>query len=255
MKKLLIPFLAMLLAFQTFGWGATGHRVVGLIAERHLTKKAKKNIQAVLGNETIAEVSNYMDFIKSDTTFRYMSPWHYATIPDDKSYEEAGTPEEGDVIVAIQLMIDLIRTKSFAEYDEAFALKCLVHLIGDIHQPLHVGNGTDRGGNDIKIEYFWQSSNLHRAWDSGIIDGQQYSYTEYTDWIDHATDEQLEAWSSLNVIDWANESKMHRAQCYETVPENKRLTYRYNFDNIDLVNQRLLQAGIRLANVLNEIYG
>ena len=255
MKKLLIPFLAMLLAFQSFGWGATGHRVVGLIAERHLTKKARKNIQAVLGNETLAEVSNYMDFIKSDTTFRYMSPWHYATIPDDQTYEEAGTPEEGDVIVAIQLMIDLLRTRNFAEYEEAFALKCLVHLIGDIHQPLHVGNGTDRGGNDIKIEYFWQSSNLHRAWDSGIIDGQQYSYTEYTEWIDHATEEQLEAWSSLNVLDWANESKMHRAQCYETVPENKRLTYRYNYDNIDLVNQRLLQAGIRLANVLNEIYG
>lgn len=255
MKKLLIPFLAMLLTFQSFGWGATGHRVVGLIAERHLTKKARKNIQAVLGNETLAEVSNYMDFIKSDTNYRHMSPWHYATIPDDKSYEEIGTPEEGDVIMTIQRMMRELRSKDFTDYDEAFALKCLVHLIGDIHQPLHVGNGTDRGGNDIRIEYFWQSSNLHRAWDSGIIDGQQYSYTEYTEWIDHATEEQLEAWSSLNVLDWANESKMHRVQCYETVPENKRLTYRYNFDNIDLVNQRLLQAGIRLANVLNEIYG
>ena len=107
----------------------------------------------------------------------------------------------------------------------------------------------------MQLEYFWQSSNLHRAWDSGIIDNQQYSYTEYVEWIDHASESQKEEWKSLNVLDWANESKEYRKQCYETLPENMKLNYRYNFDNIDLVNQRLLQAGLRLAGVLNKIYG
>ena len=151
-------------------------------------------------------------------------------------------------------MIDL-DAKEFTDVDEAFALKCLVHLIGDIHQPLHVGNGEDRGGNDIKLEYFWRGSNLHRVWDSGIIDGQNYSYTEYADLIDHATEAQLAEWSTFDVLVWANESKELRSQSYETMTEDLKLTYRYNFDNIALVNQRLLQAGIRLANVLNEIYG
>ena len=247
--------LIFIVSTQSFGWGATGHRIVGLIAERHLTKKAKKKIEAILRNETLAEASNYMDHIKSDRTYRHMSPWHYATIPDGKNYEELEVPAEGDVIQTIQRLIEELTSKDFTDKDEAFALKCLVHLIGDIHQPLHVGNGTDKGGNDLKLEYFWSSSNLHRAWDSGIIDKQGYSYTEYADWIDHASNDEIEKWSSLNVLDWANESARHREQCYKTVPENKKLSYRYNFDNIELVNQRLLQAGIRLANVLNSIYG
>ncbi len=253
MKKLSIALLALVVTFNSFGWGATGHRIVGLIAEYHLSKKAKKNIELILGNETLAEVSNYMDFIKSDATYRHMSPWHYATIPDGESYTEA--PEEGDVIVTIQRLVSELETKKFTDQDEAFALKCLVHLIGDIHQPLHVGNGEDRGGNDVKLDYFWQSSNLHRVWDSEMIDGQKYSYTEYASWINHPTESELAAWSSLEVLDWANESKEARNQCYETVPEDKKLSYRYNYENIELLNQRLLQAGIRLANVLNKIYG
>ncbi|MEP0985875.1 S1/P1 nuclease [Ekhidna sp.] len=254
MKKIVVSIIAIILTFSSFGWGATGHRIVGLIAERHLTKKARKNIEQVLGYETLAEVSNYMDFIKSDATYRYMSPWHYATIPEGNTYAAVGTPEEGDVIVTLQRLMSELESKTFTDKDEAFALKCLVHLIGDIHQPLHVGNGEDRGGNDIKLDYFWKSSNLHRVWDSEMIDGQKYSYTEYADWIDHPTGEQLTNWS-LNVLDWANESKELRAQCYETMPDDKKLSYRYDYENIDLVNQRLLQAGIRLANVLNEIYG
>ena len=256
MKKFsLLIILSFAFAFQSFGWGATGHRIVGLIAEYHLTKKARKNIEKVLGFETLAEVSNYMDFIKSDPAYRHMSPWHYATIPDEKTYDEVGTPEEGDVVVTIQRLMRELESKEFTDRDEAFALKCLVHLIGDIHQPLHVGNGKDRGANDIKIEYFWKRSNLHRVWDSEIIDGQKYSYTEYANWINHPTEKQLSSWSSLDAVDWANESKELREQCYTTLPDNKELSYRYNFENIDLLNQRLLQAGIRLANVLNKIYG
>ncbi|MEO1254930.1 MAG: S1/P1 nuclease [Bacteroidota bacterium] len=255
MKRISLLLLLLFISIQSFAWGALGHRIVGLIAERHLSKKAKRNIEKVLKDETLAEVSNFMDHIKSDATYRHMSAWHYATIPDNKSYEEAGTPEEGDVIATIQRLVKELESKNFTDEDEAFALKCLVHLVGDVHQPLHVGNGDDRGGNDVKLEYFWKSSNLHRVWDSGMIDGKKYSYTEYVDWIDHATALELEEWSSLNVLDWANESKEYRVQCYETMPEDKKLSYRYNYDNVALLNQRLLQAGIRLANVLNEIYG
>lgn len=254
MKKFLLFIVISLFTTQIFAWGAIGHRVIGLIAERHLSKKAKKNIELVLGVETLAEVSNYMDFIRSDNTYRHMAPWHYATIPDGQTYEQAGVPENGDVIQTINRLIAELESKNFTDKDEAFAIKCLVHLIGDLHQPLHVGNGEDRGGNDVQLEFFWVNSNLHRVWDSGIIDQQQLSYTEYVEWIDHATPEQIESWGSLTVLDWANESKELREQCYSTLPESMKLNYRYNFDNIELVNQRLLQAGLRLAEVLNKIY-
>ena len=254
MKKFIALSLLMVVTFQALPWGKTGHRIIGLIAERHLTKKAKKNIDKILKTETLAEVSNYMDFIRADDQYDHMSPWHYCTVPDGQTYEEAGTPEEGDAIVTIERLMSELKSKQFTDGDEAFAIKLLVHLIGDIHQPLHVGNGEDRGGNDVKLDYFWKSSNLHRVWDSGIIDGQEYAYTEYTEWIDHATEAELEKWENDELMDWIYESKEYRSQCYE-LPEDLKIAYDYDYKNLDLVNQRLLQAGIRLAAVLNEIYG
>jgi hypothetical protein len=170
------------------------------------------------------------------------------------TYEEAGTPEEGDAIVTISRLMDELKSKEFTDEDEAFALKCLIHLIGDIHQPLHVGNGNDRGGNDIKVSYFWQSRNLHSVWDTGIIEQQNYSYTEYTNSIDHASEAQIEKWQSSSLMEWIYESASYRDQIYD-LPEDQKISYEYNYKNLDLVNQRLLQAGIRLAGVLNEIYG
>lgn len=235
-------------------WGQTGHRVVGLIAEQHLTKRAQRNLTRVLKGENLAMVSNYMDFIKSDPSFKHMDPWHYCTIPAGHTYEQAGTPPEGDIIKTIERLIAELKSGQFADGDEAFALKMLVHLVGDIHQPLHVGTGEDRGGNDIKLKYFWEESNLHRVWDSGIIDNQQLSYTEFAGWINNAPADSISKWQSDGIIDWAYESMKYRNQVYN-LPENLLLTYRYDFENIEAVKIRLLQAGIRLAGILNEIYG
>ncbi len=254
MRKLTFILLLLFSSFHLIAWGPTGHRIVGLIAERHMSKKTLRKINEILKNETIAEVSTFMDFIRSDRQYDHMSPWHYCTIPDGKTYEEAGTPEEGDVIVTIERFIEELKSKQFKEQDEAFVLKCLIHLVGDIHQPLHVGNGKDRGGNDIKLEYFFRNSNLHRVWDSGIIDQQKYSYTEYADWIDHANASQIAKWQAQSARTWAAESCELRSQIYD-IPEDKKLSWRYNYDHIATVNLRLLQAGIRLAAVLEEIYG
>lgn len=254
MRIILSIVLSFLITTYSYGWGQTGHRVVGSIAEFHLTKKARKNLKKILGNQSIAMAGNYMDEIKSDSTYDHYKPWHYATIPDGKTYEEAGTPYEGDIIYAINLFIDELKSKTFSSEDEAFALKCLIHLVADIHQPLHVGNGADRGGNDVRVDYFWRNSNLHRVWDTGIIDGQNLSYTEYTSWINHATKSDISKWQSDGILIWAYESMSFRDQIYY-LPENHKINYEYNYNNIGLVNHRLLQAGIRLARVLNDIYG
>jgi len=253
-KKLLLSLLLLQLSGLVLAWGPLGHRIVGKIAENHLNRKARKNIEKILGNQTLAEVSNFMDFIKSDPDKRHMNPWHYMTIPDGQTYAQAGTPDEGDVIATIERLLNEFMTGRFTDEDEAYALKCLVHLVGDIHQPLHVGNGKDRGGNDIRVEFFWENSNLHRVWDSGIIDQQRYSYTEYVQWIDHPTKEEVIKWQAAPLISWAMESQALREQVYN-LPEDKKINYRYVYDNIDIINQRLLQAGIRLAGILNGIYG
>lgn len=254
MRIFLITYLFLFCTGGVFGWGQTGHRVIGSIAERYLTRKAEKNISGILGEERIAMAANFMDEIRSEPKYKFLDPWHYCTIPEGTKYEEKGAPEEGDVIWAIHRLTEELRTKKFTLGDEKFTLKLLIHLIGDIHQPLHVGNGNDRGGNDMQVDYFWENSNLHRVWDSGIIDSQKLSFTEYTEWIDHPTKVEINQWQESGVMDWAYESVCHRTQVYR-LPENKKINYRYNYDNIGLVNLRLLQAGVRLAGILNEIYG
>ncbi len=254
MRIKFIIFLLLISGTKLFGWGQTGHRVIGQIAEEHLTRKARKNIEKVLGNESIAMAGTFMDEIRSDDRYKHLDPWHYCTLPDGQTYQEAGTPKEGDVIMGIRRTIQELHTKKFTIGDEAFTLKILIHLVGDIHQPLHVGNGTDRGGNDVQVEYFWRKSNLHRVWDSGMIDGKQLSYTEYAVWINHADQQQIKAWQSATVLDWAYESMAYRDEVYD-LPDNNKINYQYDYHHIDIANLRLLQAGIRLAGILNEIYG
>jgi len=255
MKKRLIYFitLSLLVQLSAFGWGKTGHRIVGQIAWNHLSKKAQKNVQKALGDESLAIVGNWMDFIRSDKSYDSLKTWHYCTVPDSLTYAEVGAPESGDVVMAIEKFQQELITGNYS-VNEVFALKCLVHLVADVHQPLHVGNGKDRGGNSVKVEFFGRNSNLHRVWDSEIIDGEQLSYTEYANWIDVATKDQVDLWQSETLLDWVAESKACHPQVYN-FPENGSLGYRYIFDNIALVNQRLLQAGIRLSGILQAIYG
>ena len=136
---------------------------------------------------------------------------------------------------------------------EVRVLKFLVHLIGDLHQPLHVGNGTDRGGNDYKVTWFGEETNLHRVWDSHLIELQKLSYKEYSDYllldIDYGDIRKLQA-DSLMVIVY--ESQVVREQCYKI--SNKNLRWEYFYINKDLLEKRLLEGGMRLSGILNRVY-
>lgn len=255
MKKSISIILLTLVAHSVaFSWGKTGHRIVGQIAYEHLNSKAKKSIEAILGNEELGMVGNYMDFVRADPSKDYMTPWHYCTVPEGKTYEELEVPKQGDAIQAIERLINELKSKQFTYESEVENLKYLVHLVADIHQPLHVGNGEDMGGNKVKVEFMWEKSNLHRVWDSGMIDYQQLSYTEYTKWINHATKEQVASWQCDHFMVWVDEAMSYREAMYD-LPEGGKINYDYNYANIAIVNERLLKAGIRLAGILNAIYG
>ena len=252
-------FVLSLLLFSTSSikeelrWGQIGHRAIGHIADGMLTKKAKKQVKRVLGHETLAEVSTWMDEVRSDRTYFYANSWHYVTIPDGETYETAEKQANGDVIWAIERIINRLKSGDLSSEEEKTDLKFLVHLVGDIHQPLHVGNGTDRGGNDVKVQWSGTDTNLHSVWDSRMIDGKQYSYTELAQRVNHASKAEIKALQAASVRDWANESMMYRDQTYK-IPENNRLSYRYSYDHFALVEQRIKEAGIRLAGVINDIY-
>lgn len=256
--KFFAAFLSLFLFTASSGsndayWGQIGHRTVGHIADGMLSKKARKNVKRVLGSETLAEVSTWMDNVKSDDAYRYAGSWHYCTIPDGMTYETAPTQEGGDVIWAIEKIIKELKAGGLTAEQEAINLKFLAHLVGDIHQPMHVGNGEDRGGNDIKVQWFGTNTNLHSVWDGRMIDGKQMSYTEFANWVNHPSKAEVKTLQAASVRDWAMESMSYRSQIYD-VPENGRLGYLYSYQNFDLVKQRIKEAGVRLAGVVNEIY-
>ena len=255
MKKIgSIFLLCLLMASQAFAWGQNGHRAVGLVAEQHLSKKAKKNIMKLLEENTLAEVSVWMDDIKSDHAYDHTHDWHWVTVPDGQTYEQAEKNPNGDIIAQIEKTTNALKAGNLSKEQEQEYIKYLIHLVGDVHQPLHVGGGDDQGGNAVKVQWFYQPSNLHRVWDSDMIDSKSLSFTEVVRFLGEPGKDQIKQWQSSTVRDWANESMSYRAQVYD-LPEDKKLGYRYAYENYDLVEQRLLQAGIRLAGLLNEIYG
>ena len=135
-------------------------------------------------------------------------------------------------------------------------LRLLIHIVGDVHQPLHVSEEGDAGGNDIKVTWFGTPSNLHRLWDEQLIDDQKLSYTEYTKAINFSTAAQRKVWQSQPISQWLFESYTISVQLHnEITSQNPKLSYRYNFDHIYTLNDQLLKGGVRLAGVLNDIFG
>ncbi len=260
MHRFVYRGFALLILFQVhtcvFGWGRTGHRAIGYIAEKHLTPKAKARISVILSGRSLAYVGSWMDEIKSDPKYDYTHPWHYCTIPDGMTYEQAGTPAEGDVIVTVERLIKELKAGQFSpeDIDEATALKFLIHLVGDAHQPLHTGNGKDRGGNEVRVKWFWYSSNLHRVWDEDMIDHQKWSAYEMAVEFDVVPPGMIRKWQNSDVRQWTEESMKYRNQIYDIPPDHK-LGWDYEYKNWPVVELRILQAGIRLAGVLNELYG
>ena len=132
-------------------WSKTGHRVVGEVAEQHLSKKAKRAIADLLDGKSLAAVANFGDEKKADRAYSKFSAWHYVNIPFDKTYAEIEPNEYGDLVQGINTCIEIIKDETSTREDKAFYLKFLVHLIGDLHQPMHVGRAEDKGGNDIQL--------------------------------------------------------------------------------------------------------
>jgi hypothetical protein len=179
MKRIVLSLFGCLLLLDSFGWGATGHRATGLIAQQHLNAKAKKRIQQILGQESLAMVSTWMDEIRSDSTYNYTTDWHWTTIPDGGKYEDVEGNPDGKVVMMIEKFVKELKSGKLTPKQQAEYVKMLIHMVGDLHQPLHVGRPGDRGGNDVKVKWAGGDSNLHRVWDSDMIDDTKLSYTEF----------------------------------------------------------------------------
>jgi hypothetical protein len=257
--RVTIIILLFSFPFQTFAWGTLGHRIVGEIADSYLSPAARVKVRAILGNESIAMSSNWADFIKSDTSYRYLSPWHYLDFDSAIGYYDVKAfllkDTAVDAYTRLNFLIKELRNKDLAQPKKLFYLRMLIHIVGDIHQPLHVGYKSDQGGNTIRVSWFNDPANLHSVWDSYLIDFQKLSYTEYTKAINFSTPEFRQKLQSQSLADWFFDSYLVCEKIHKEISHSQpRLGFEYNFQNIDILNRQLLKGGIRLAGLLNSLF-
>ncbi len=252
-KKILILALVVI-ANTTFAYGPIGHRAIAKIAESYLTDTAKQQIKELLDGDGIVIVATYADDIKSDRAYDYTQMWHYVNVEDGKSYAESKKNPDGDIISAINECISVLKNPKSSKEDKAFRLKLLIHFIGDLHQPLHCGRAEDMGGNKIKVKWFRRNTNLHRVWDSDMIDSRKMSYSEIAATMKRPPYIDAKKIASGDVISWYNESKALSYKVYASVKPDESLSYGYAYKYYPILKERLNYAGIRLAKILNDIY-
>jgi hypothetical protein len=252
---LIASLLGLGLSSYAHAWGQTGHRVTGKIAEYYLSDEAKAAVGRILPNESLAEASTYPDEMRSNPDHYWQKiagPFHYVTVPVGKNYVEVGAPEQGDSYTALAEFTKTLKDPDASQADKQLALRFAVHIIGDLHQPLHAGNGTDRGGNDVKVEFFWEESNLHRVWDSGLIDRRDLSFTEWSEWLNNKiSKQQAQEWMTTDPLVYIEESTRIRDEIY---PNGEKLSWDYLYNHIPTVKLRLQQGGVRIAAYLNSVF-
>ena len=261
--------MAALLPSPALAWGKTGHRVVAAIADTQLSGLARAHVREILGGaESLDEAANWPDEMRSapgQFWQKTATPWHYVTL-NGIIYDHA--PSEGDALEALTHFRSVLQDPAASLADKQLALRFVVHLVGDLHQPLHVGKCCDKGGNDVKVSWFGKPTNLHAVWDSTIVDEEQLSFTEMAAKLErHTSSEDVIRWWDINPRDWISESAQVREQIYAGTPPPSKgkgrkgksqalpeLSYGYVYKFTPVMERRLQQAGVRLAAYLNAIY-
>jgi hypothetical protein len=228
---------------------------------------ARAHIREILGGtESLDEAANWPDEMRSNPEpfwQKTSTPWHYVTL-NGIIYDHA--PPQGDALEALNHYTATLRDPNASLTDKQTALRFIVHLVGDLHQPLHVGKCCDKGGNDVKVKWFGKDTNLHAVWDSQIVDEEQLSFTELAAKLErHTSNADVIAWWDINPRDWISESGEIRDTLYAPAPPRgakgkkgapavPELSYGYVYKFTPVMERRLQQAGVRLAAYLNEIY-
>jgi hypothetical protein len=259
LTKVLLGIVLLYIPLQTMAWGDKGHRITGQIASSYLTPKARAAVKAILGNESIAMASTWADFIKSDSTYKYLYNWHFIdfdkpfTYPQLQSFLKQDTSV--DAYTKLQFMIGELKKKNLPADKKLLYLRMVIHVVEDIHQPMHTAHTDDKGGNDFKVQWFNENTNMHSVWDSKLIEYQNLSYTEYVSFINFTTPAQRAAWQQEPMSKWLFDSKEIAENIYAGTKQNERLGYAYNFKHVATLNKQMLKAGVHLAGLLNQIFG
>ncbi len=247
--SLLVIFISCFSIQKTFAWGRTGHSIVAQIAFSYLDEKTKTNVMKYLDTLTIEVAASWMDNLRNDKSYDYLKPYHYINIEKGESYK--ATTEDNIVNGINNAMLKLDNMSNLSKEEIKLNLLILFHLIGDLHQPLHCGYGVDKGGNTVQVSFFGKGSNLHRLWDSDMIEYKKLNLDSSLKFNPY-TKKQIRQIQKIDVIAWMNESRNHLTNVYNFSSNKIDDTY-INY-NSPILKKQLLDAGIRLAKVLKKYF-
>jgi hypothetical protein len=268
-----IALLLGMMPANGWAWGREGHRLTALVAEQYLTPEARAQVAKLLATdssskETLADISSWADEYRNNHP--ETAPWHYVDIPGAQSKfdrdrdcplssADAKSPWRDCITDRMLYFEGRLGDTSLPVTERAMALKFLVHLIGDVHQPFHA-LGDDRGGNNIRVSFLGSSQcgtftcNLHGVWDDQIIEHQELSEKKYTDLlVQQIRDNHWDRFSGGEPVSWAQVSHHYAMQAL--APQGALLTREYVLEETKVVDAQLALGGLRLAHVLNRILG
>lgn len=250
-KKLPVLFLACVCTFcialrpyRAFAWGPEGHTIVAKIAFQYLTPEVKENVLAVLNGMPLDTAANWMDIMKSNADYEFMRVWHYIDFDQDKQYEPS---TDENIINRLIITFNELRHKKTLCSDQIKTdLLILLHLMGDLHQPLHTGYLDDKGGNSRAVQYDTLKTNLHSFWDVDIIrlndiTVETVMQTNVNDTI-----------AGIHPVKWMKETRSLLNHVYDF--SGFELSPGYLKKNDVIVKRQLFIAGLRLAAMLNKLF-
>ena len=256
MKRYIIIVVALLSYLPSFGWGQKGHDVVAYIAECNLTPEAYQKVVKKLGDHSLVYFANWLDNASYSDQYRYTKTWHYANVDEGYTYDTMPKNEKGVVVTAINGIVAELKSGKLSAEQESVRLRMLIHLVGDIHCPMHAGRLSDRGGNEVIVKFFNKDTKLHSLWDTALVEAaHKWSYTEWEQQLNrYCTAERKAELSRGTATDWLNESHAIATEIYKATPEKSKVSYDYIAYYAPVIEKQLLSGGLRLAKILNELY-
>jgi hypothetical protein len=250
-KHILFPILFALsfLPTKTVAWGKKGHALVAEVAFNYLDKNTKTIVLGYLDGMTIEDAANWMDNIKDDHNYDYMKPYHYVNF--DKNVEVFERSGSNIIFILNQTIQELQNNKNLTKEQIKTKILIIFHLVGDLHQPLHMGYGLNKGGNTIQINYKGQGTNLHSFWDSGIIYDRNIGLKNCLG-ANKFSPKEMNKLQTIDVIAWSKESRSLLDTIYNT--GGAKIKDAYVTSSATTIQSQIHKAGIRLAAILNSTF-
>ena len=265
-----LAFAVLISVSSAYGWNSAGHCTIGHIADQHLTPKARKMCDKYLGH-SLAYYASWMDQWRYSKEYHHTARWHAVGIKDGKlipaelvgdiSIFRAPLTDDEHGVARMEQMLDALKDyRKMSDSAVVVNLKCLIHMVGDMHCPMHAGRLSDRGGNDTKVKWFGEKTSMHSVWDSKMIESaRRWGYQEWVEQLDRKDKKFIKEITKGTYEEWFMQTVSNAARFYEYVESmpghNPNLSYKFVFDFSPTLEECLILGGYRLAYVRNTIFG